>query len=583
MLDRGSCGVMFRASDLLRPALLAWVAACWLASCGGSEMAADNVNLRLVSVSAKITYADANPDPENNVVAARVSVSGPDMSDVSSEFDFSLDAFQIPEYMLGMRRQFSAEFLGPADPLKNDERPVVSRGRSVPIDVTERQTRIRSQIFVSPVNSFSSVVGMDDISGEPVISYPNNGDRVGASMTELDDGRILICGGAKVRGPAVTWYMPDDLFTLTSSCETYDPETGIFEEVPNRMTVKRAYHQAVKLGSPDNPDGRVVLIGGYTVPDGGAITVSHLVDIYDPRTGLFTSATSNEGQPGLYRGQGRALFTADLVNADKNLIVLFGGYSNVSAVGGTYDIIWVTGGSVMTIAHGQLYNKDDPAKGIVRYNHALARVWRYGSELTGGKEYEAYLVVGGENESGAIDTVEPYIITCAGVESCKLQRQDQLVVKIPGGGRSMPAVAYDVAHNFLFIVGGFGATGGKNPTDSVDVFRVPEAGFREREYLSLGIDLGGMSIAEMDDGRFLLAGGWNGTAPVDTVKILSPDGPVMFNGLEVVSPDVKSDVPAMDAARVGHSMITDQTGRVLIFGGVDNGRDSHAPLMYNPR
>ena len=26
----------------------------------------------------------------------------------------------------------------------------------------------------------------------------------------------------------------------------------------------------------------------------------------------------------------------------------------------------------MTIAHGQLYNKDDPAKGIVRYNHALA-------------------------------------------------------------------------------------------------------------------------------------------------------------------------------------------------------------------
>jgi len=554
------------------------------AGCGGGDNP-DLFSVQIKKAIAEKTYDGANPDPASGAVAVRLTVTGPGMDTRSKESDIGVGGsavIGIPEFPEGDDRQFTFEFLGPANPLKNNERPVIGRGRSASLTVDADAVRAPDRIYVAPVNSMVRPTTVDDETGLVVSSLPVKASRVGASMTELDDGRILICGGAQVRAEAETWYMPDDLNNLTDTCETYDPKTGLFTEVANRMNVKRAYHQAVKLGSPDNPDGRVVLIGGYTVPDGGTITVTNLVDIFNPKTGLFISATSNEGQPGLYGGQGRALFTADLVNADKNLIVLFGGYSNVSAVGGTYDIVWVTEGSVMTIAHAQLFNKEDPAKGIVRYNHALAKVRQYADELVEGNGYQAYLLLGGENESGVIDTIEPYVITCPGVDACKLQRQDQLVVKIPGGARSMPVVAYDKLHNFLFVAGGFGAKGGKSPTDRVEIFRVSNANFRENEVLSLGSKMGGMSIAEMDDGRFLLAGGWDGTKPVDAVKIVSPKGPVIQNGQEIETPAVKSAVPTMDAARAGHSMLTDQTGRVLIFGGIDAEKDSPEPIFYNP-
>jgi hypothetical protein len=56
----------------------------------------------------------------------------------------------------------------------------------------------------------------------------------------------------------------------------------------------------------------------------------------------------------------------------------------------------------------------------------------------------------------------------------------------------------------------------------------------------------------------------------------------MKDGQEIESPTMKSDVPAMESPRGGHIAITDQTGRVLLFGGVDNSGASPDQIMYNP-
>ena len=60
--------------------------------------------------------------------------------------------------------------------------------------------RAPDRIYVAPVNSMVRPTTVDDETGLVVSSLPVKASRVGASMTELDDGRILICGGAKVRG-----------------------------------------------------------------------------------------------------------------------------------------------------------------------------------------------------------------------------------------------------------------------------------------------------------------------------------------------------------------------------------------------
>ena len=100
----------------------------------------------------------------------------------------------IPEFPEGDDRQFTFEFLGPANPLKNNERPVIGRGRSASLTVDADAVRAPDRIYVAPVNSMVRPTTVDDETGLVVSSLPVKASRVGASMTELDDGRILICG-----------------------------------------------------------------------------------------------------------------------------------------------------------------------------------------------------------------------------------------------------------------------------------------------------------------------------------------------------------------------------------------------------
>ena len=116
------------------------------------------------------------------------------------------------------------------------------------------------------------------------------------TATLLADGRVLITGGADFQSHA------------EASAELYDPRTGRFSPTGSMVTA-RAFHTATLLA-----DGRVLVAGGSPAAWG---TTAHLAsaEIYDPKTGTFTSTGPMSG--------GREFHTATLL-ADGRVLIAAG-------------------------------------------------------------------------------------------------------------------------------------------------------------------------------------------------------------------------------------------------------------------
>ena len=97
--------------------------------------------------------------------------------------------------------------------------------------------------------------------------------RVSHTATLLNDGRVLIAGG-----------YGDN---VVSSAELYDPKSGTFTETGGLGTA-RSKHTAGLL-----PDGRVLIAGGSDSRGWNGNLSS--AEVYDPRTGKFTAASSLNG------------------------------------------------------------------------------------------------------------------------------------------------------------------------------------------------------------------------------------------------------------------------------------------------
>ncbi len=562
---------------------LAFVAVSGLAGCddGGDPSV---LQLKVKAVAAEVTYGGVSTDPKTNAYSTRVTVTGPGMDDVVKDYQLGIGGSgtgNLPDFPEGYDRQVTFEFLGAPDPLNGNAQKVISRGRTTSLDLWRGDRSLPINLFVSPVNAMVRPTYVDN-NGVVTTSVPVDPDRVGATYTELDDGRILICGGARAKADARTWFLATDLYDLSDECEFFNPRSGEFTALATRMAVKRAYHQAIKLGSPDNPDGRVVLIGGFSVPDGGTIAPTPTVEIFNPESNTFILAPTP--LPGK---AGRALFTADLINADSDYIIVFGGVSNFKSAGGTWDILWITEGDLKYIAHGATAGGSKDT-GVVRYNHSLVRVKSFADELTKQAGYEGYLLVGGENDSGIVGTIEPYVINCPSRNQCTVLRQDNLVIGIQDSGRTLAPAVYDTKHNIVWIAGGFRGKGLADPTDRVEAYRVTKAGFAKKgdgssadEHLKLSSARGAMTAVRLDNGEILFTGGSDGTNRLTSVESFG-EAPYVYNGQTIQIPAFLQDFPVLEAPRAGHAMIVDQTGRVLVMGGVSTTNGSADPIMYNP-
>lgn len=97
---------------------------------------------------------------------------------------------------------------------------------------------------------------------------PLNTPRSAATATKLQNGKVLVAGGADGAG------------NILSSAEVFDPATNAFV-VTGTLTVPRVNHTATLMS-----DGRVFFSGG--ADQSGAILAS--TEIYNPATGVFTAS-----------------------------------------------------------------------------------------------------------------------------------------------------------------------------------------------------------------------------------------------------------------------------------------------------
>jgi hypothetical protein len=150
-----------------------------------------------------------------------------------------------------------------------------------------------------------------------------NGEHAFHTATALDDGTVLIVGGARAMADASgTCGGPCLRATAGNTAAVYDPKTGTFTSVGSLDTA-RMFHTAAKL-----PDGRVVIAGGSSEafffpqstasrpfpisPEGPVASV----EVYDPKTGSFESAGSDPG--------GARIFAAATTTLDGEVIITGG-------------------------------------------------------------------------------------------------------------------------------------------------------------------------------------------------------------------------------------------------------------------
>jgi hypothetical protein len=154
-----------------------------------------------------------------------------------------------------------------------------------------------SEIF-HDFDALTSAEIYDPVSNTWTVTGAMNVRRLAHAATTLNDGRVLVSGGA------LEFYSPGP---VTNACEIYDPATGAWTLTGFMMT-NRSFHSATLL-----PNGKVLVAGG--TDDNSSFSSA---EVFDPTMGTWT-ATSNS------MAYGRFGHSATLLPNGKVLVI--GGYN----------------------------------------------------------------------------------------------------------------------------------------------------------------------------------------------------------------------------------------------------------------
>ena len=220
------------------------------------------------------------------------------------------------------------------------------------------------------IDSVASAELYDPATGEFTATGSMNLARSGHTATLLNNGMVLIAGGAGGKNGGGL---------ATATAELYDPATGTFTLTENMVSAHEA-HTATLLNN-----GMVLIAGGNNLVFGVG-KVQGNAELYDPITGIFTPTGS--------MSSAREYHTATLLN--NGTVLIAGGDANVYNTASD-DV------SLNVLATSELY---DPVAGTFTPTGSMAnaRHFQAATLLNNGE----VLIEGGDNDGNPLATAELY-------------------------------------------------------------------------------------------------------------------------------------------------------------------------------
>jgi hypothetical protein len=366
--------------------------------------------------------------------------------------------------------------------------------------------------------------------------------RVHHTATKLDDGKVLVVGGARE--------------SFRKVAEVYDPASETFTAGAAEMIFPRRFHTATRLG-----DGKVLLAGGGSEAlDSGSLGAQPTAEVYDPVSGEFSAAPS--------MSLPRVFHTATLLPDGRVLIA--GGRSNTNATSTATDSVEVydpeagafsvlpakmssararhtatllkdgqvlLAGGFDGFGHSSTADRFDPSSGAFTGVSMLAKRGQHAAErLSDGR----VLIAGGRGDQGALRSAELYDPASGQFSpSGAVLPSDRLIFK-----------ANRLDDGRVFISPG----GGEKPDDRVYLYEPASDRFSPVG----GATMLGCLESEattLDDGKILLSGGLVSGEETATAEVFSP-----AERFRVTTSRMPYALALSSATRLGD-------GKILIAGG----------------
>ena len=376
-------------------------------------------------------------------------------------------------------------------------------------------------------NGFTTTTRMDE-NGIPDGCSPlaQEHGRYGHSTTLLDDGRVLIVGGARRFAPGVYEYL--------TTAEIFDPSTGKHEMIvdvdgfPINMLsgTGRAFHTATLLS-----DGRVLVAGGVGV-ENDKISALDTSELFDPARKEFVELITIH--------HGRAHHSANMLPSGDVLLI------------GGADI--VDGNTVRIYNDALIYNSGENKWSLADSTMNAARAYHQATLVHPVGKSGYMLVSGGENENGALKSVELFDLESSAFVD--------LTAINANYGRTRHC-AVDMENGYIALVGGTSNSDQTGALSQVEFFHYEtpeEYGRFIDESLQLRTERVDHRCAFIGADRVLVSGGVSSSGDaIDTAEVLSARPGGFF--LE--------DTPrSYDMPRYLHSVCHLESGAIYLSGGI---------------
>ncbi|MBR57085.1 MAG: hypothetical protein CMH54_03405 [Myxococcales bacterium] len=502
-----------------------------LVSCGGGD--------ELLKLNLVLYTPPSGPNPYEGVDWLRITARDANNKELVYDYvPLSYGAAQLKGIPYGTR-QIVVEG-HPTRPNTQEPYPevILSRGGTPLVSMSTGSAEVYAPVYMIPSNTFVQTAKAPLAAGPGAFATGMSLARVGMTVTKLDDGNVVIAGGAFLSESTGSFEYATDLNpgTFRDSVEIYDVKDGTFTNTSTdsfkKLTHARAYHASVTL-----TDGRIAFLGGLTSIN-GQITAVKTVEVLDPSTGNI------QYMPHLDLDMPRAYHTVTPIPGNTGRYLIVGGLDNAS---GNWAIWSELNGIEGT---GNLLTP--------RYAHTATAV--PGSNLV--------IITGGENANGMAGSMEIFNGAANTFES--------QAIALPYA-RSFHTASYVPQRGFIYLAGGFGDYNHTTLVGAVDVFHVPT-----RQYQATGFAVSNPRAVHtavvMEDNRVLLSGGMtlaNGNyTPTATSEMI-------FEHLDATGQNLTimiGDAANMPTSRFLHHGIALDTGLALLVGGATS---SNAGVGYS--